>query len=97
MNKLFVSVPLSELLTDAHAEADTEMYELLAETPYILEGTSVTASLPYARANDLYEGHLAACSACQAAVWYDGCPVGNRLATLAADAMGAQGDLASQN
>lgn len=68
-----------------------------AETADLPEDGPVSLVLPYRRADEAFTAHLEACTTCQGASWWDGCPEGNQLATLTADAVAAQHDLAGQN
>lgn len=59
---------------------------------------TLSTDLPYRAAFDRYNTHVAGCTAClDTPVWDIGCETGARLAHIAADAMAAQEDLASQN
>lgn len=58
----------------------------------------LSARLPYEAAQAALDHHMTTCVVCQEEPWWsDACAENNRLATLAADAVAAQTDLASQN
>jgi hypothetical protein len=69
-----------------------------AMEPPVLEESAVRYVMPYFAAMRTYERHVDSCSACQnSPIWDIGCEEGAALAHIAADAMAAQDDLATQN
>lgn len=67
------------------------------DTPVLDEG-EVAYVMPYFAAFRAYEKHVRDCTACaESPVWDIGCEQGARLASISADAMAAQDDLAVQN
>lgn len=58
----------------------------------------VSVVMPYWKAMETYNSHMETCAQCVDSPVYEGdCPQGQRLASLAADAMASQEDLAAQN
>lgn len=89
-------------LSDLDGMNDVHWYGALSavlgsETADLPKDGPVSLVLPYRRADEAFTAHLETCTTCQGASWWDGCSEGNRLATLTADAIAAQHDLAGQN
>lgn len=63
-----------------------------------IEVPQISSRMPYAAAQAAYVQHVDKCITCQDEPWWsEACATGSRLATLSADAMAAQEDLAAQN
>ena len=95
-----MSVVFETLSADEIRSMDDLAHSLAFEAmePPVLEESAVRYVMPYFAAMRTYERHVDGCGACQnSPVWDIGCEAGNALAHIAADAMAAQDDLATQN